>query len=555
MTEKETEKIKIFALGGVGEIGKNLYVIEVNSDIFIVDAGIMYPENEMFGIDMVIPDITYLVENANRIKAIFLTHGHDENIGGVFYLLQKLSAPIYGSALTLALLQEKLKMQQTDVKADFRKVHSKSVLRFGHVKISFFYTIHSIPDSLGICFHTSQGAIVHSGDFKFDQTPVQNSFADIGEMAKIGSSGVLCLLSDSTNAEKLGHSGSEAIVGKEISDAMYQAEGRVLVTVFATNLFRVQEVIDAAAQNNRKLAIVGKNMIRIVKLAVQLGYLTVPEDILIPLQEISNYSSENVVILTTGRHGEPLGALEKMARQTHRYISVDKGDTVLVAASPMPGQELIFSKTIDLIYRTGANVVFKERQIHVSGHGYQEELKLMLNIMKPKYLIPINGEYKMQIAHAKLARMTGMEEDNIFLIEKGEMIELTNKEGKLSGQVQTGNVLVDGLGVGDVGNIVLRDRKLLSKDGILIIVLTISKAEKLMVAGPEIITRGFVYVRESEKLIEKAAALVADRVENCLNNSVVEWSTIKNNVREGLSHYLFEQTKRRPMILPIIMEI
>lgn len=551
----QTENIKIIALGGVGEIGKNLYVIEIDHNIFIVDAGLMYPEAGMLGIDMVIPDITYLRENADRVKGIFLTHGHDENIGGVFYVLRHLSIPVYGTKLTLALVSQKVKELNPKQKAEYVEVDSSTVLDFEGVKVSFFRTIHSIPDSVGVCFHTSLGAIVHTGDFKFDTTPVLNARTDLGKMAMIGEEGVLCLLSDSTNAERPGFTASETGVGQEISDAMYSAKGRTIVAIYASNINRIVQVIHAAAENNRKLVLLGNSIKNVYEMAEKLGYITESENIIIPVQEIDTYPKHAVAVLTTGHQGEPLTVLNRMAKGAHKQIKIEADDTVIISATPVPGNELHFSKTVDLLYRAGANVVFGQKQIHVSGHGSQEELKLMLNIMKPKYFMPVNGEFKMQKAHAKLAVSAGIDEENIFLVEKGDVVEFSEHKAKSVSKVPAGNVLIDGLGVGDIGNIVLRDRRLLSQDGILIVVVTLDRSKKTMISGPEIISRGFVYVRESEELIQKASGMVTEIVEKSMQGTGIEWSALKLNIRESLNRFLFEQTKRRPMILPIIMEV
>ncbi|MCV9887716.1 ribonuclease J [Metabacillus halosaccharovorans] len=552
---EKTENIKLIALGGVGEVGKNMFVVEINSDIFVVDAGLMYPEDGMLGIDMVIPDITYLKDNEDRVKGIFLTHGHDESIGGIFYLLNKINVPIYGTKLTLALVGEKLKENKMRQTVLVKEVDNETVLSFDSTTVSFFRTNHSIPDSVGISFSTTMGAIVHTGDFKFDQTPVGNSQMDIGKIASLGENGVLCLLSDSVNAEKPGYSGSEAIVGGEISDVMYNAEGRVVVAVFASNLYRIQQVINAAIKNNRKLAVVGKNMRNILNLAINLGYISVGEDVFISVNEINKHSEKEIAILTTSNHGDPLAVLSRMAKQAHKQVNVKVGDTVLIAATPIPGQELVFSKTIDILSRAGANVVFGQKQIHMSGHGHQEELKMMLNLTKPTYFIPVHGEYKMQKSHEKLAKQVGIDAQNIFLVEKGDVVEFKGDHVYTGGKVPSGNVLIDGLGIGDVGNIVLRDRRLLSQDGILIVVVTLDKQRKQIISGPEIITRGFVYVRESEELITNATNVVSTIVDRSMQEHSIEWSQLKLNIREALNQFLYEKTKRRPMILPIIMEI
>lgn len=394
-----------------------------------------------------------------------------------------------------------------------------------------------------------------TGDFKFDQTPVLNQTSDIGEIAKIGNSGVLCLLSDSANAEKPGYTPSEAVVGGEISDVMYNAENRVIVAAFASNFNRIQQVIDAALQNGRKLAVSGKNISAILQLAIKLGYVTADEDMFIPVQDVKKYPKREVAILTGDNHGEPLAALTRIAKQGHKQLDIEEGDTVLIASSPIPGQELIYSKAVDLLTRAGANVVFAQKRVHVSGHGCQEELKLMLNLLKPKYLIPVNGEYRMQKAHSKLAEEIGMKRSDIFLVEKGDVVEFRGQNVKIGDKVQSGNILIDGLGVGDIGNIVLRDRRLLSQDGILIVVITLDKKKKHLVSGPEIITRGFVYVRESEQLIVEATELVREIVKESTENAVVEWSALKQTMRDALNQFLYEKTKRKPMIIPIIMEV
>jgi ribonuclease J len=555
LSTKYAEKIRVFSLGGVGEIGKNMYVVEIDDDIFVIDAGIMFPEDEMLGIDMVIPDISYLVERQERIKGIFLTHGHEEHIGAIAYVLRKINVPVYATKLTLALVEEKLKEHGVPVRAQLNEVHSDSIVTFEKAKMTFFRTIHSIPDSIGISIHTSQGAIVYTGDFKFDQTPYGINRVDLGKMAQIGDQGVLCLLSDSTNAERPGYTGSDAIVAQEIADVVYDARGRVIVACYASNITRIQQVLNAAKKHRRKVAIVGRSMHKVMDIALRLGYLQIPDKLVIPINDIHQYEDKELVILTAGGHGEPMGVLARMAKQAHKQVNIKEGDTVIIAASPMPGHELIVSRTIDALYRAGANVIYGQRNVHVSGHGSQEELKLMLNLMKPKYFIPVHGEYRMQKAHAKLAKAVGIAEDQTFLIDKGDVIEFRNGQARYGGKVPCGNILIDGLGIGDVGNIVLRDRRLLSQDGILIVVVTLSKEAKKIIAGPEIISRGFVYVRESETLLDEATKIVTDIVNKCMQDYIIEWSSLKSNIREALNQYLFEKTKRKPMILPIIMEI
>lgn len=532
-----------------------MYLVEVDKDIFVIDAGLMFPEEEMLGIDIVIPDMTYLTENRDRVKAIFLTHGHEDHIGALSYLLRQVNVPVYGMKLTLALASAKLKEQEFTGTPTFIEVDSDTILNMDSVDVSFFKTNHSIPDSVGVCIHTSEGIIVYTGDFKFDQAATKLYKPEIGKMAAIGEKGVLCLLSDSTEAEKPGYTTSEAIVVREMSNAFYNAPGRIIAACFASDINRIQHIFDSAKENRRKVAVVGKSLERIYHIALDLGYLEVEEDLIIPISELKDYKDNEVVILMTGNQGEPIEALQKMAKQTAKLVNIQPGDTVLIAASPLRGSEVFLGKTIDMLFRAGANVIAGKRTIHVSSHGSQEELKFMINLMKPKYFIPVHGEYRLLQAHRKLALEIGLTNEQILIPERGEIVEI--KDGKIgfSGKVPSGNVLIDGIGVGDVGNIVLRDRKLLSQDGILIVVVTLTRQDKKIAAGPEIISRGFVYVRESEKLMDDSTKLVREIVERNIAKETFEWSSLKQDIRDELNRYLFEKTKRRPMILPIIMEI
>ncbi|MBI0578512.1 ribonuclease J [Neobacillus cucumis] len=555
MTSKKNNSIKVISLGGIGEIGKNMYLVEVDKDIFVIDAGLMFPEEEMLGIDIVIPDMTYLTENRDRVKAIFLTHGHEDHIGALSYLLRQVNVPVYGMKLTLALASAKLKEQEFTGTPTFIEVDSDTILNMDSVDVSFFKTNHSIPDSVGVCIHTSEGIIVYTGDFKFDQAATKLYKPEIGKMAAIGEKGVLCLLSDSTEAEKPGYTTSEAIVVREMSNAFYNAPGRIIAACFASDINRIQHIFDSAKENRRKVAVVGKSLERIYHIALDLGYLEVEEDLIIPISELKDYKDHEVVILMTGNQGEPIEALQKMAKQTAKFVNIQPGDTVLIAASPLRGSEVFLAKTVDMLFRAGANVIAGKRTIHVSSHGSQEELKFMINLMKPKYFIPVHGEYRLLQAHRKLALEIGLTNEQILIPDRGEIVEI--KDGKIgfSGKVPSGNVLIDGIGVGDVGNIVLRDRKLLSQDGILIVVVTLTRQDKKIAAGPEIISRGFVYVRESEKLMDDSTKLVREIVERNIAKETFEWSSLKQDIRDELNRYLFEKTKRRPMILPIIMEI
>jgi ribonuclease J len=555
LIKKINNSIKLITLGGIGEIGKNMYLVEVDKDIFIIDAGLMFPEEEMLGIDIVIPDITYLRENKDRVKAIFLTHGHEDHIGALSYVLRQIDVPVYGTKLTLALANAKLKEQDYFGKTNFIEVDSDTLVNLDTVNVSFFKTNHSIPDSVGVCIHTSEGIIVYTGDFKFDQAATTLYKPEIGKMASIGEQGVLCLLSDSTEAEKPGYTASEAIVAREMSNAFYNAPARIIAACFASDINRIQHIFNAAHENGRKVAVVGKSLERIYHIALDLGYLEVAEDLIIPISELKNYQDREVVVLMTGSQGEPIEALQKMAKQIDKVVNIQKGDTVLIAASPLRGSEVFLFKTVDMLFRAGANVISGKKAIHVSSHGSQEELKFMINLMKPKYLIPVHGEYRMLKAHRKVAMECGLADEQILIPDRGDILEL--KEGKLAlaGKVPSGNILIDGIGVGDVGNIVLRDRRLLSQDGILIVVVTLTKQDRKIAAGPEIISRGFVYVRESEKLMDDSTKLVRDIVERNIAKDTFEWSSLKQEVREELNRNLYEKTKRRPMILPIIMEI
>jgi len=557
-SKSNAEKLSIFALGGVGEIGKNMYVVQYGSDIVVIDSGLKFPEEDMLGIDIVIPDVSYLVENKEKVRGIVLTHGHEDHIGGLPYVLKHLNVPVYGTKLTLGLVESKLK--EAGMMGETKRVliHPDSELKFGTLKVTFFKTNHSIPDSVGICIDTPEGVVVHTGDFKFDQTPVNHDFADLHRMAEIGKRGVLALMSDSTNAERPGFTGSERTVGASLREVFRTAEQRVVVATFASNVHRLQQVIDAAAFTNRKLAVVGRSMVNVITIASELGYLHIPEGMLIEPDEINKLPANRVAILSTGSQGEPMSALTRMARSSHKKVEILPGDTVIIAANPIPGNEKFVGRTIDELFRLGANVIYGPNSatgVHVSGHGSQEELKLMLNLMKPKYFIPIHGEYRMLRQHGLLAESVGIEKENIFICDLGEVVEIQNGVARKAGKIPVGNVLIDGLGVGDVGNIVLRDRKLLSQDGILVVVVTLSKQDGKIVSGPDIISRGFVYVRESEGLLDEANRIVSGTLQKLTGENINEWASLKTNVKEALGRFLYEQTRRRPMILPIIMEV
>ncbi|AIQ36448.1 MULTISPECIES: ribonuclease J [Paenibacillus] len=556
--KNNNDKLMIFALGGVGEIGKNMYVIQYGADIVVVDSGLKFPEEDMLGIDIVIPDISYLTENRDKVRGIVLTHGHEDHIGGLPYVLKNLNVPVYGTRLTLGLVENKLK--EANLLGDTKRIliNEDSEIQLGSsLKVTFFRTNHSIPDSVGVCIETPEGNVVHTGDFKFDHTPVNGQFANLHRMAEIGQKGVLALLSDSTNAEKPGFTPSEKNVGIVLEDIFRKAEQRVVVATFASNVHRIQQVVNAAESTGRKITVIGRSMVNVVSIASELGYLNVPDGMLIEPEEMNRMAANRVVVLCTGSQGEPMSALTRMARSSHRKVDILPGDTVIIAATPVPGNEKYVGRTIDELFRLGANVIYSGSNsgVHVSGHGSQEELKLMLNLMKPKYFIPIHGEYRMQRKHALLAESVGVDSQNIFITEIGEIVEIQGGAARKAGKVTAGNVLIDGLGVGDVGNIVLRDRKLLSQDGILVVVVTLSKQNGAIVSGPDIISRGFVYVRESEGLLDEANRIVSSTLQRLMSEKVNEWASLKTSVKDSLGRFLYEQTRRRPMILPIIMEV
>lgn len=557
MTKNQRGKLSIFALGGLDEIGKNMYVVQYGNDIVVIDSGLMFPEEEMLGIDIVIPDITYLVENKDKVRGIILTHGHEDHIGGLPYILRQLNVPIYATKLTMGLIEHKLR--EANILNDTRRhiVNNKTEIKLGSsLKASFFNTNHSVPDSVGVCIDTPEGSVVHTGDFKFDMTPVNGQVADMHKMAELGKKGVLCLLSDSTNAERSGFTGSESTVGEGINQVFRKAKQRVIVATFASNIHRIQQVVNACLLYDRKLAVVGRSMVNVVNIASELGYLHVPSDLIIETDEINRLAANRVAVISTGSQGEPMSALTRMANASHRKVEILPGDTVIIAATPIPGNEKSIGRTVDQLFRIGADVVYSATShVHVSGHGSQEDMKLMLNLIKPKFFIPIHGEYRMLRAHAQLAESVGVRPENIFICDNGDTVEFTGGRARYGPKIQTGKVLVDGLGVGDVGNIVLRDRKLLSQDGILVVVVTLSKANGTIVAGPDIISRGFVYVRESEQLLDEANRIVALTMEKCMKEQVSEWASLKTSIREALSKFLFERIRRRPMILPIIMEV
>lgn len=549
-------RIRILPLGGLGEIGKNMTVIEIGDEMIVVDAGVMFPEEDMPGVDLVIPDITYLAENAKRVKAIFLTHGHEDHIGGVPYVLRELNVPVYGTKLTLGLLRVKLIEHGLERSTVLKEISAGQRIKLGNFDVEFIHVNHSIAGVVALAFHTPLGAIVYCSDFKFDQTPYDGKVADLYAFARLGQEGVLCLLSDSTNAERPGYTASEKSVGETFENIFSKAEGRILVATFASNVHRIQQIFDAAAREGRKVAITGRSMIRNVEVATELGYLNIPEGLLVELDALNRLDKSKTVVITTGSQGEPMAALSRMAMAEHHQISIAPGDTVIISASPIPGNEKSVGRIINQLFKEGAHVVYEPHLgIHTSGHAQQEELKLLLNLCKPRYFLPIHGEHRMLLKHAELAEATGVPKDNIIIGEIGLPVEFTAKGMRIRERVPSGQVFVDGLGVGDVGNIVLRDRRQLSTDGILIVVVTMNKHTSKILAGPDVVSRGFVYVRESEELMDEARQKAKEAIEGCLSQKNTDWGALKSAVRDQLNRYVWEKTKRRPMILPIIMEV
>ena len=549
------EKLMVIPLGGLGEIGKNMTVIQYGNDIIVIDAGLAFPDDDMFGIDLIIPDMSYLIENRDKVRAVVITHGHEDHIGGLSYLLNEVNVPVYATKLVCGLIEGKLKENHI-TNYTLNEVHHGDEVQIGCMKVGFIHTNHSIPDASALYFRTPVGTIVHTGDFKMDLTPVDGRQMDIHKFAELGRRGVLLLMSDSTNAERAGYTESETTVGHAFRKAFRAAKGRIILATFASNISRIQQAINTAVQFKRKVTVLGRSMVNNVQIAIELGYLDVPEGVLIEPDELNRYPDDQILILTTGSQGEPMAGLSRMASNNHRSVSIMPGDTVIISATPIPGNETGVGRTIDNLMRLGANVIAgRDKKIHVSGHASQEELKLMLELIKPKYFIPVHGEYRMLKTHGDLAVMMGVAKDHVLIGDNGQIFEFSNRSGHKTGHVNAGRVFVDGLGVGDVGNIVIRDRQQLAMEGVVIVVMTLAKGTSHPLAGPDIVSRGFVYVRDSEELIREAHDRVAAVLERCEAGNIREWAVIKSQVRDTLSRYLYEKTRRRPMILPIIMEV
>ena len=556
--QKEVKKtpVRIIPLGGLHEIGKNMTVFECSNDMFILDCGLAFPDADMPGVDIVIPDFTYVERNADKVRGIVITHGHEDHIGGLAYLLKKVNVPVYATRLTIGLIEGKLKEQGLFGKVNLNVVEPKKTVKMGCMAVEFIKVNHSIPDSVGMAIHTPAGVIVHTGDFKVDYSPIDGKIIDLARFGELGSKGVLALMADSTNAERPGYTHSEKTVGESFDKLFKKGEGkRIIIATFSSNIHRVQQIINCAQRYGRKVAVFGRSMVNVINTAIELGYLDVPDGIIIDIEMINRYESENIVLITTGSQGEPMSALTRMAMNDHKKVNITPLDFIIISATPIPGNEKFVTRVVNELMKSGAEVVYEAMyEVHVSGHACQEELKLMQSLTKPKFFIPVHGEYKHLKKHADLAYQLGMPDDNVIIAEIGNVIETDGNTMKVVSQVPAGRVLVDGLGVGDVGSIVLRDRKHLAQDGLIIIVIGIERATNEVVAGPDIISRGFVYVRESEELMEEAKLLLTDTLANCSAGELREWNSLKGKLRDSLSDFIYQKTKRSPMILPIIME-
>ena len=563
MTEKKitkkgenTTSVKIIPLGGLHEVGKNITVIEYQDEIIVVDCGMTFPGDDMLGVDLVIPDVTYLIKNKEKIKGLIVTHGHEDHIGAIPYVLKQVNMPIYATRLTAGLINNKLEEHKLKRSTKMHVIKAGRTIKLGSFRVEFIQSSHSIPDSVMLAIKTPAGTILHTGDFKIDYTPIDGKMIDLGRIAELGRNGVLALLSDSTNAERKGFTMSEKSVGEVFDKLFFHCHKRIIIATFASNVHRVQQIVDCAVKYKRKIAVSGRSMEKIIETAKELGYLKCPDSVFIDIDMMKNYTDEQLVVITTGSQGEAMSALTRMAAGEHRKLKVTPNDRVIISANPIPGNEKSISKVIDDLMQIGAEVIYSALEhVHVSGHACQEEQKLIFALTKPKYFVPVHGEYKHLMAHSETAKLMGVKKENIFMMTNGRILELSQDAAKLTGTVPNGKILVDGLGVGDVGNIVLRDRQHLSQEGLIIIVLTMDKASGEVVAGPDVISRGFVYVKESENLMDEVKSVVRAEIRKCEEEGIQDWSTIKGTVKETLKDFIFSKTRRNPMILPIIMEV
>lgn len=556
MADKKKRKVKVIPLGGLGEVGKNITVFEYEDEIVIIDCGMTFPEEDLYGVDLIIPDVSYLVKNRDKVKGFFITHGHEDHIGALPYVLKQINVPIYATKLTLGLIESKLKEHGILNDCILNMVKPGDIVELGNFQAEFIRTNHSIADSVSIALHTPAGIIVHTGDFKIDYTPIDGETIDLQRYAQLGKKGVVLMMADSTNALHKGYTMSEKTVGESLENLFTKAKGRVIVATFASNIHRVQQIANASVKNGRKIAFSGRSMEKISEVAMELGYLFIPQEMIVDLSKIKNYPNENVTIITTGSQGEPMAALTRIAYGTHRSIQIEKGDMVIISATPIPGNQKAVSNVINDLTEKGADVIYKSiEEIHVSGHACEQELRLVQSLLRPKYFIPVHGEYKHLLGHSKIAESMGVDKANIFILENGDVFELSRKKSQIIGKVPSGRVLIDGIGVGDVGNIVLRDRKNLAEDGIITVVVAIDRKNKTIICGPDIVTRGFVYVRDSEELIREIRGIVTKSVERCLENNLTQWSEIKNTIRKETNSFVYSKMKRKPMILPVITEI
>nr|WP_312290967.1 ribonuclease J [Clostridium chromiireducens] len=556
VNKKKVNKIKVIPLGGLGEIGKNLTVFEYEDEIVVIDCGMSFPDGELPGIDLVLPDITYLLRNKDKIKGFFITHGHEDHIGGLPYVLKQINVPIYATKLTLGLIESKLQEHNILSDCTLNMVKPGDIIEKGNFKIEFIRTNHSIADSVSIALHTPIGAIVHTGDFKIDFTPIDGEIIDLQRYAQLGKKGVLLLMADSTNATRAGYTMSEKTVGETLDNLFIKADGRVIVATFASSIHRVQQIANASIKNGRKIAFSGRSMEKISEVARVLGYLFIPQEMIIDLNDIKKYPNNKITIITTGSQGEPMAALTRIASGNHRSIQLEKDDMVIISSTPIPGNKKAVSNVIDDLTQKGAKVIYEAiEDIHVSGHACEQELRLIHALLKPKFFVPVHGEYRHLLSHSKIAENMGMDKSNTFILEIGDVLELSRNKAEITNKVPAGRVLIDGLGIGDVGNIVLRDRKNLSKDGIITVVIVINKESRSIISGPDIITRGFVYVRDSEEIIKDIRKIAYKSVKGCLDNNVTEWSEIKNTIRREINTFVYTKIKRKPMVLPVITEI